>query len=387
LKSALKTKSTKTAEEAAPAEKKAKSAKVSAVKSKKAEAKEVEESAEPVEEESIVEAEDGAEDSDPEDIDDQTAALLKGFESDEEDDKADEGFEAGQEVPKIDKKLTKKAKKAAKEGESDKPGVVYVGRIPHGFYEHEMKAYFTQFGAINRLRLSRNRKTGASRHFAFMEFASADVAEIVAKTMDNYLLFGHILKCKLVDPEQVHAEMWKGSNKRFKKVPWNKLEGRKLAQGMDEAGWTKRIENEEKKRAEKAEKLKAIGYEFKAPKLKSAKDVPKTKRQSLVIATEEDASDAEEPKAIEAPPAEEAPKESASKKSKKGKAAEKEVKETAKVAEPAKGKKAKVAEKTEEAEPAAEKPVKATRAKKAEKAEAPAPAAEPKKTRKRKSTN
>lgn len=37
-------------------------------------------------------------------------------------------------------------------------GVLYLGRIPHGFYEAEMKAYFSQFGDVTRLRLSRNKK-------------------------------------------------------------------------------------------------------------------------------------------------------------------------------------------------------------------------------------
>jgi nucleolar protein 15 len=80
---------------------------------------------------------------------------------------------------------------------SAKSGVVYLGRIPHGFYEEQMKEYFTQFGQVNQLRLSRNRKTGKSKHYGFIEFKSAEVAQIVAETMDNYLMFGHILKCIL----------------------------------------------------------------------------------------------------------------------------------------------------------------------------------------------
>ena len=37
-------------------------------------------------------------------------------------------------------------------------GTLYVGRIPHGFYEDEMKEYFTQFGDVTKVRLARNRK-------------------------------------------------------------------------------------------------------------------------------------------------------------------------------------------------------------------------------------
>ena len=39
-----------------------------------------------------------------------------------------------------------------------KSSVVYVGRIPHGFYEDQMRKFFSQFGDIQNLRLSRNRK-------------------------------------------------------------------------------------------------------------------------------------------------------------------------------------------------------------------------------------
>lgn len=228
-------------------------------------------------------------------VEDQTAALLKGFESSgDENGSGDEGFKQGQEVPALPdaKKLNKKLKLANKPGEGVESGVVYVGyvhleshaltlqqlmidgrRIPHGFYEHEMRAYFSQFGDIRRLRLSRNRKTGQSKHYAFLEFASWDVAKIVADTMNNYLMFGHILKCRVVPKEQVHENLWKGADKRFKKVPWSKMEGRKLAMGMGEAGWEKRIEGEKQRRKEKGEKLKAIGYEFEAPTLKGVADL------------------------------------------------------------------------------------------------------------------
>ena len=43
--------------------------------------------------------------------------------------------------------------------------VVYVGRIPHGFYEDQMRAYFTQFGTIKNLRISRNKKVKTFNHY------------------------------------------------------------------------------------------------------------------------------------------------------------------------------------------------------------------------------
>jgi nucleolar protein 15 len=255
---------------------------------------------EPIQSDDADEVNDQDEDEDDaSEIDDQTEVLLKGFESDEDDADADneEGLPPGQEVSKLTKSQKKKLKKAMESGTSDKPGVVYIGRVPHGFYEHEMREYFKQFGTILKLRLSRNRKTGASKHFAFIQFESATVADIVSKTMDNYLLFGHILKVKVVPEEQVPADVFKGANKRFKKVPWNQIQGRKLKQGATEEVWENRIEAEEKKRAAKAEKLKKIGYEFDAPKIKSAKGV--AKQVETPALTEKDDT---EVKAIEAAP-------------------------------------------------------------------------------------
>ncbi|OBT73685.1 hypothetical protein VF21_06203 [Pseudogymnoascus sp. 05NY08] len=293
-------------------------AEANALKAKKAKASKAA-SAPAVEEAAEVEAEVAAQEDSDIEMDDQTAALLQGFESGSEDEAvADEPGYAGEPIPELSKKAKNKlAKLAAQKSVSAGPGTVYLGRIPHGFYENEMRMYFKQFGDITQLRLSRNRKTGNSKHYAFIQFASADVAEIVSKTMDSYLLFKHILKCKVVPEEQVHAAMWEGANKRFKKVPWNKMEGRKLNAGLDEAGWEKRNATETKRREEKKEKLKAIGYEFEAPALKSAKGVPKTPRQKVVVDVEPEVEAAEaekevveEPKPVEVVKAAEPVKES-----------------------------------------------------------------------------
>lgn len=137
-----------------------------------------------------------------------------------------------------------------------------------------MRAYFSQFGTINRLRLSRNRKTGASKHYAFIEFASAEVASIVASTMNSYLLFGHILRCKVMPPEQVHEKLWVGANRRFKVVPWSRIEGRKLNLPMGREAWERRVETEKKRRAKKNRGLEKIGYEGPVGGLRQVADLP-----------------------------------------------------------------------------------------------------------------
>lgn len=124
-----------------------------------------------------------------EEADEQTQALVQTIDA-QDDDEPESGivlFEQGQDVGKIPEvsKERKRAKKAlAASKEKEETGVIYIGRLPHGFYEHEMKSYFSQFGPIRNLRVSRNKKTGKAKHFAFVEFEDASTAEIVAKTMD-----------------------------------------------------------------------------------------------------------------------------------------------------------------------------------------------------------
>jgi RNA recognition motif-containing protein len=158
-------------------------------------------------------------------------------------------------------------------------------RIPHGFYEHQMREYFSQFGTISKLRLARNRRTGASKHFAFIEFESDEVAKIVANTMDNYLMFGHILKCKYAPQESLHPDLWKGANKRFKRVPYTMLEKKALEAPKTAKQWEKKNAKEQKKREQKAEKMKLLGYEMKLPKLKDPGEV--LEQRKLLKATQE----------------------------------------------------------------------------------------------------
>lgn len=54
--------------------------------------------------------------------------------------------------------------------------------------------------------------------------------------MDNYLIFGHILKCnfaiinfiktkgKVVEADKLHKDTFVGANKEFKTIPWQKVQ-------------------------------------------------------------------------------------------------------------------------------------------------------------------
>jgi nucleolar protein 15 len=86
------------------------------------------------------------------------------------------------------KKQTTQSKTTEETNEADDGrGVIYIGHLPFGFFEQQLKGFFTQFGTVTRVRVSRNPKTGRSRHYGFVEFLERDVAVIAADTMDGYV--------------------------------------------------------------------------------------------------------------------------------------------------------------------------------------------------------
>lgn len=44
------------------------------------------------------------------------------------------------------------------------PGVIYLGHIPHGFYENQIRDFFSQFGTVNKVRLSRCKKVNTNNY-------------------------------------------------------------------------------------------------------------------------------------------------------------------------------------------------------------------------------
>ncbi|XP_051004147.1 MKI67 FHA domain-interacting nucleolar phosphoprotein [Acomys russatus] len=113
--------------------------------------------------------------------------------------------------------LTQIQRRAKRQKTEEKltPGVIFLGHLPSTLTESHIHDYFTQFGTITRFRLSRSKRTGHSRGYAFLEFESEDVAKIVAETMDNYLFGERLLSCKFMPPEKVHKELFKDWNVTF----------------------------------------------------------------------------------------------------------------------------------------------------------------------------
>eukprot|EP00746_Dinoflagellata_sp_MGD_P164957 gnl/MRDRNA2_/MRDRNA2_93950_c0_seq1.p1 gnl/MRDRNA2_/MRDRNA2_93950_c0~~gnl/MRDRNA2_/MRDRNA2_93950_c0_seq1.p1 ORF type:complete len:301 (+),score=88.03 gnl/MRDRNA2_/MRDRNA2_93950_c0_seq1:62-964(+) len=154
----------------------------------------------------------------------------KAANKEEEKEKEKAGSDAGEEIdelPKISKKTKNKLENRVKKAPSAPRGVIYLGHIPKGFFEPQMKKYFEQFGTVTRLRLSRSKKSAHSKGYAFIEFEEEDVAQIVAETMSNYLLFGRSLVCHVVPKEKVHPLTFKIKGKMINTSGRRKVKARR----------------------------------------------------------------------------------------------------------------------------------------------------------------
>uniref|UniRef100_F6XSZ6 RRM domain-containing protein n=1 Tax=Monodelphis domestica TaxID=13616 RepID=F6XSZ6_MONDO len=163
------------------------------------------------------------------------------------------------------KRVASVRKRGANKPEKLTPGVVYLGHLPRGLYEPQLKEYFTQFGTVKRLRLSRSKKTGNSKGYGFLEFESDDVAKIVADTMNNYLFCERLLKCHFVPPEKVHEELFKGCE-----IPFSKPSHPAVKRYNKERTYEEKIRMEKrfKKKENKLRKrLAEKGIDYTFPKL------------------------------------------------------------------------------------------------------------------------
>lgn len=88
-------------------------------------------------------------------------------------------------------------------------GVVLIQNLPKGFFETQLKKYFSQYGLVTRLRLARSERTGGSKGYAYVEFKYPDVAQVAAESMNGYLMFRQRLTTVYIPPDQQKYDYFK----------------------------------------------------------------------------------------------------------------------------------------------------------------------------------
>lgn len=88
-------------------------------------------------------------------------------------------------------------------------GVVLIQNLPKGFFEKQLKKYFSQYGVVTRLRLARSERTGGSKGYAYIEFKYPEVAQVAAESINGYLMFRQRLKTLYIPPAKQDHDYFK----------------------------------------------------------------------------------------------------------------------------------------------------------------------------------
>ncbi|XP_055345494.1 MKI67 FHA domain-interacting nucleolar phosphoprotein-like [Paramacrobiotus metropolitanus] len=162
-------------------------------------------------------------------------------------------------------KFVKKKHEQIKRDQETQPGVIYLGHVPYGFAEEPLRKFFSQFGKITRLKLSRSKKTGQSKGYGFIEFEHGEVAKIAADSMNNYLMYEKLFKCKYIPPEKVHKDTFKHCHRRFR-LPRNNARARyEHNRNITDEQHSKRMARLEKKLKKKQGRLAKMGLSYDMP--------------------------------------------------------------------------------------------------------------------------
>ncbi|EAS03627.1 RNA recognition motif protein (macronuclear) [Tetrahymena thermophila SB210] len=149
---------------------------------------------------------------------------------------------------------------------------IYVGHLPYGLLEEQLKTYFEQYGTIVNIKVARSRKTARSKGFAFIQFEQPEVAAIAAKAMNGHMVLGKVLEVHVLQQDQKNPFSFKYGKKQFKFINWKRIFIKQKNSEKDpeevKKGVEKLLKNEEKKR----DNLKKLGIDYEFPGFKAIVD-------------------------------------------------------------------------------------------------------------------
>ncbi len=93
---------------------------------------------------------------------------------------------------------------------------LYVGNLPFNTTEEDLRGMFAQAGNVVSVSLIKDRDTGRSRGFAFVEFSTQAEAEKAVSLFNNTPLENRTLKVNLARPREDSGKFRRpGGNRRF----------------------------------------------------------------------------------------------------------------------------------------------------------------------------
>ncbi len=79
---------------------------------------------------------------------------------------------------------------------------LYVGNLPYSATEEELSALFGQAGTVTSVAIIKDRETGRSKGFAFIEMSSSDEANKAINMLTGHMLGGRDLRVSIARPRE-----------------------------------------------------------------------------------------------------------------------------------------------------------------------------------------
>lgn len=79
---------------------------------------------------------------------------------------------------------------------------LYVGNLPYSATEEELSSLFGQAGTVTSVAIIKDRETGRSKGFAFIEMSSSDEANKAISMLTGHMLGGRDLRVSIARPRE-----------------------------------------------------------------------------------------------------------------------------------------------------------------------------------------
>lgn len=115
------------------------------------------------------------------------------------------------------------------------------------------------------MKIARSARSSRSQGYGWVLFRDASVAAIAAKTMDNYMLFGKKLVCRVLAPEAAGPTLFRNSHRKMLPSRRPKLHKAKVNAPIDDERHARQVKRQAAKRSRLEKELEALGIDYELP--------------------------------------------------------------------------------------------------------------------------
>jgi len=86
---------------------------------------------------------------------------------------------------------------------------IYVGQLPYSVSEDQLRELFTEFGEIAGINIIKDRFSGQSKGFGFVEMPNNSEADKAIKALNKSLLGGREIKVNQAEQRRQKSKKWR----------------------------------------------------------------------------------------------------------------------------------------------------------------------------------